>query len=43
MAKKSEFTLVRNTPNRRRHKKGGLHIRKKLGPKHNRRVKQCFG
>jgi len=39
MAKKTENVVVRNTRVKRRHKKRGLHIRKKLGPKHHMRIR----
>lgn len=39
MAKKVVATFEPRTPARRRHKKRGLHIRKKLGPKSNMRVR----
>lgn len=39
MAKKMVTILEQRTPTRRRHKKRGLHIRKKLGPKSNMRIR----
>jgi len=39
MAKKVVATFELRTPVRRRHKKRGLHIRKKLGPKSNMRIR----
>ena len=39
MAKKVGHTFEARTPTRRRHKKRGLHIRKKLGPKSNMRIR----
>lgn len=40
MAKKVTSILEQKTPVRRRHKKRGLHIRKKHGPRHHMRVKR---
>lgn len=39
MAKKVDNHFEARTPTRRRHKKRGLHIRKKLGPKSNMRIR----
>ena len=39
MAKKQTTVFEQQTPTRRRHKKRGLHIRKKLGPKSNMRIR----
>lgn len=39
MAKKVASTFEVRTPTRRRHRKRGLHIRKKLGPKSNMRIR----
>lgn len=39
MAKKLGQVFEARTPTRRRHKKRGLHIRKKLGPKSNMRIR----
>ena len=39
MAKKLGQVFEQRTPVRRRHKKRGLHIRKKLGPKSNMRIR----
>jgi len=39
MAKKTVVVFEPRTPTRRRHKKRGLHIRKKLGPKHHMRIR----
>ena len=39
MAKKVVSAYQSPTKTRRRHKKRGLHIRKKLGPKHHMRIR----
>jgi hypothetical protein len=39
MAKKTENIVIRNTRVKRRHRERGLHIRKKLGPKSNMRIR----
>ena len=39
MAKKQTTVFEQQTPTHHRHKKRGLHIRKKLGPKSNMRIR----
>jgi hypothetical protein len=39
MAKKTDTAWEAKSPTRRRHKKRGLNLRKKLGPKSNMRIR----